>query len=402
MRQRTLCVRLYPTAEQGQILYEIRLRCARLWNRANYIIRQHYFATGKVLSYETVYHEVKNTPEYRALPTDIGQAVLKKLSEAWNSFKELKELERKRQLPEHIKKVSPPRYSKDRKKNKTLPLKFVPILAARSYGLDDYAFWMSLPQDLKNHKKDKLVLLAEHRPLKYKNCKFKRAELVCQNGKFYVHISLDVPDEHRMEVANKNPKVFASIDLGIRNMVTLAVYEGDRVKTYHFKVKELLKDWKFFEKRIVEKQSILALSGHKGPALGLRRLYEKRKLRMKVAIQAMCNQIAEILKPYADRIETVYVGDLTGIRNGKNYGKRMNKLLHNFWVRRKLLDVLEYKLEELGIGLTPIPEAHTSSFCCFCGLPIRRPYNQKAICPNCGRIHGDTVGAINILKKPLV
>ena len=107
MLKRTLKARLYPTGEQRQILRELQIRCAKLWNRANYLIRQEYFKSGKILSYETVYNLVKNSPDYKALPTDIAQAVLKKLSESWKSFEELKKLEEIGKLPEHIKKSFP-------------------------------------------------------------------------------------------------------------------------------------------------------------------------------------------------------------------------------------------------------------------------------------------------------
>ena len=86
MLKRTLKVRLYPTGEQKQILKELQVRCAKLWNRDNYVISQEYFKSGKILSYNQVYNLVKNSPEYKALPTDITQSVLKKLSESWASL----------------------------------------------------------------------------------------------------------------------------------------------------------------------------------------------------------------------------------------------------------------------------------------------------------------------------
>jgi len=122
MLRRTLKVRLYPTAQQKQILRELQIRCAKLWNKANYFIRKGYFKSGIILSYNQVYNFVKNSPEYKALPTDIAQAVLKKLAESWNSFKELKSLERKGKLPKHFKKVSPPKYFKDKGTKQILPM----------------------------------------------------------------------------------------------------------------------------------------------------------------------------------------------------------------------------------------------------------------------------------------
>jgi putative transposase len=399
MLKRTLKVRLYPTSQQKKALKELQIRCAKLWNRANYLIRQEYFDSGKVLSYNTICKLMQNEKDYKALPTDIAQEVLKKLSESWKSFKELKKLEQQNKLPPHIKKVSPPKYFKDRKKNQTLPMPVIPIKAPRSYSLGDFVFSLTVPKDFKQTYgiKKRLEILATYK-IPYSSYKLKRAEILNRNGKWYVHISVEIP---KTEI-NKGKRInYASIDLGIRNLITLAVYNGEKklIRAYQFKAKELLKEWKYWNRRIAKYQSKLTKSGHKGYSLKLRKLYEKRNKRLKVAIQQMANKIVQILERYG--VKEVFIGDLTGIRNGKDYGKELNKLLHNFWIRKQILEILSYKLEEAGIGLTPIPEAYTSKTCFNCGLEVKRPKQHFVICPKCGNLHSDTNGAINILKKGL-
>ncbi len=184
MLKKTLKVRLYPTDWQKKAIKELQLRCAKLWNRANYLIRQEFFKSGKILSYETVYNLVKNSSDYKALPTDIAQAVLKKLAESWKSFKELKKLKEENKLPQHIKKVSPPKYFKDRKKNQTLPMSVIPILAPRSYSLGDFTFSFAIPKDFKQTYgiKKRLEILATYK-IPYPSYKFKRAEIINKNGK---------------------------------------------------------------------------------------------------------------------------------------------------------------------------------------------------------------------------
>ena len=113
----------------------------------------------------------------------------------------------------------------------------------------------------------------------------------------------------------------------------------------------------------------------------------------------MANKIVQILERYG--VKEVFVGDLTGIRENKDYGKKLNKLLHNFWIRKQMLEILSYKLEEMGIGLTPIPEAYTSKICFNGGLEVKRPKQHFVVCSNCGKLHSDTNGAINILKRGL-
>jgi len=337
---------------------------------------------------------------------------LKKLAESWKSFKELKKLEEENKLPPHIKKVSPPKYFKDRKKNQTIPMPIIPIKAPRSYSLGDFSFSFAVPKDFKQTYgiKKRLEILATYK-IPYSSYKLKRAEIISKNGKWYVHISVEIP---KTEI-NKGKRInYAGIDLGIRNLITLAVYESDKklTRVYQFKAKELLKEWKYWNRRIAKYQSKLAKSGHNnstmafchgltltGSSLKLRKLYEKRNKRLKVAIQQMANKIVQILERYG--VKEVFVGDLTGIRNGKDYGKELNKLLHNFWLRKQILEILSYKLEEAGIGLTPIPEAYTSKVCFNCGLKVKRPKQHFIVCSNCGKLHSDTNGAINILKRGL-
>ena len=396
--KRTFSVRLFPTREQKEILRELQLRCAKLWNKANYILRQHFFKTGQIIPYEELFHLVKNSQEYKSLPSDISQAVLKKLSESWNSFKELKKLQEKGKLPEHIKKVSPPKYYKDRKENKTIPMDVIPILSPRSYSLGDFFFSFTLPKDLKKKYsiKKRLTILATY-TIPYKDFKFGRAEIVKKNGKWYVHISVEVGKPEKV-FEGKN---YASIDLGARNLIVLAIYDKERklIRVYQFKSKELWKEFKYWDRKIAKYQSKLAKSRHKGKSVKLRKLYERRKKRIMSAIRGMGNKIVELLQRY--EVKEVFVGDLTGIRNGKDYGRKVNKLLHNFWIRRQIEQVLKNKLEEAGIGFIPIPEGYTSQTCFNCGSKALRPKRHLVICQKCGKLHSDTNGAINILKLGL-
>ncbi len=396
--KRTFSVRLFPTREQKEILRELQLRCAKLWNKANYILRQHFFKTGQIIPYEKLFHLVKNSEEYKSLPSDIAQALLKKLSESWNSFSKLKKLQERGNLPKHIKKVSPPKYYKDREENKTLPMNVIPILNPRSYSLGDFFFSFAIPKDLKEKYsvKKRLTILATYK-IPYENFKLTRAEIVRKNGKWYVHVSAQVK-ETKKTTKRKN---YASIDLGIRNLIVLAIYDEERkqIRVYQFKSKELWKEFKYWNRRIANYQSKLVKSGHKGSSTKLRKLYEKRNRRIINAIRSMGNRIVELLKGY--EVKEVFIGDLTGIRNEKDYGKKVNKLLHNFWVRRKIEQILKDKLEEAGIGLVPIPENNTSKVCFNCKEGVKRPRQHFVVCEKCGKVHSDTNGAINILLKGL-
>ncbi|RKU24040.1 transposase [Candidatus Poribacteria bacterium] len=98
-------------------------------------------------------------------------------------------------------------------------------------------------------------------------------------------------------------------------------------------------------------------------------------------------------------IGTIILGDLTGIRNTINYGKRANQKLHQ-WAFGKIAELITYKAKALGMKVKVIDESYTSQTCPKCGNR-KKPTNRNYTCP-CGlKYHRDGVGAINIRQKYL-
>ena len=112
--QRTNTILLAPTEAEEQELYALADASARLWNMANYERRQAYFTGNRVPSYENQWRRFKDSEPFKRIGTCKGQALLLKLREAWGSFSALKHLQKLDQLPPHIKRISPPKYMKDR------------------------------------------------------------------------------------------------------------------------------------------------------------------------------------------------------------------------------------------------------------------------------------------------
>lgn len=68
---------------------EMAFASKNLYNTANYNVRQALFYGGHkaIPSYETLYHLMKATQEYKALPAKVAQQVLRLLFNNWKSFK---------------------------------------------------------------------------------------------------------------------------------------------------------------------------------------------------------------------------------------------------------------------------------------------------------------------------
>ena len=100
-------------------------------------------------------------------------------------------------------------------------------------------------------------------------------------------------------------------------------------------------------------------------------------------------------------VGTIYVGELTDIREDLDYGKRMNQRLHA-WPWRIFTDILTYKGERVGISVVPVSERDTSRTCPKCGIVKKSNRMARGVyrCSECGfEHHADLVGARNILTQ---
>ena len=59
--------------------------CKNLYNSANYIYRQNFFATQQTNAL-AVYHALKTSPDYKALPAKVAQSTLGLVLKAWTSY----------------------------------------------------------------------------------------------------------------------------------------------------------------------------------------------------------------------------------------------------------------------------------------------------------------------------
>jgi len=109
--KRTILIRLKTTEKQETFLREWSENCAVLWNMVNYKGRSEFFETGRVNLAEdkTLYFVFKHL-----VGSATAQQIMRKNSESWKGFLALRKKLREGKPPANIKKVSPPRYWKDR------------------------------------------------------------------------------------------------------------------------------------------------------------------------------------------------------------------------------------------------------------------------------------------------
>jgi putative transposase len=96
----------------------------------------------------------------------------------------------------------------------------------------------------------------------------------------------------------------------------------------------------------------------------------------------------------------VVVGDLSGLREGLDYGGVLNQRLHA-WPYRKLVEILRYRGALIGIKVHEVEERKTSLTCHACGkaLPSNRKHRGLYTC-SCGwKAQADVNGALNIYER---
>lgn len=386
--KRTNTVRLIPTKEQSKILDLVADRCAALWNAVQFRYRQTFLKGEPVPSYERLCSEFKEHEAYKALPSDIGQEIIKKARKTWDSFFALLRLYRKGELER------PPRlpgYWKDRQTGKRVA-KVIPVKAPRSYSLTARTLSLTLPAGLRNGKGDRLALRTKG-ALRFagapKTLELKRDPV---KKRWYARQVVEAPEPER----KAKPEKHAAIDLGARILIALAVESLNHQLL--FSGREVWKDFLYWTKKIAEEQSRLNRSGRR-TSRRLRELYRMRTLRLKHAFVALAAELVQILVQILKRhrVTVLHVEDLTGIRDDMDFGRK-NLLVHNFWAFRMLLNLIKQACGRAGIKAIP-DGIRDSLTCAVCGSPLRRPIRHKVFCKNCGRTrHADANAAAFMLK----
>ena len=100
-------------------------------------------------------------------------------------------------------------------------------------------------------------------------------------------------------------------------------------------------------------------------------------------------------------VKRIAIGDLTGIREGIDYGARMNQRLHA-WPYRKIVHMIRYKAELAGMTVrSDVDERSTSRTCHACGQ-VREANRVHRGLYRCGcgwSAQADVNGALNIYER---
>ena len=380
-----------------------------IYNYANYIIRQLFFKKSKnhqfSLDFVDEYPELKDLftkyieedkqfttlfckiirkfaklKEF-SINSKIIQSIIRRLNSDWNSYWALLNLVKNKQ---YDKPINIPKYKKQ-------------------YNLVEYTNQVLSKKKLKlgfigtNKMKRGIKISNFHKDL---NCKCFR--IFYKNNNFICELIYEKEINDQTVPTGKT----ASIDLGLENLFTVAFNYNK--KGISFKGTNLKSINQYFNKETSKLQSLLPKNEYCSKRIN--HLFYKREEQLRNVIGFYSNRLMELL--VNEGISILVIGHNKDWKNKINIGKVNNQNFVSIPFS-KVINIIKYKAEDLGIKCIEQEESYTSkaSFLDNDNIPTFNEVNEKHTfsgkritrnlyqTKNNQIIDADLNGALNIMKK---
>jgi len=354
--------------------------CKNLYNSANYIYRQNFFATQETNAL-AVYHALKTSPDYKALPAKVAQSTLGLVLKAWTSY--YLAVRNYQEDPTKFK-VAPkiPHYkgSRDRKREDG---RYVVVFNCQAVSKRALKKGYARPSGTNIWLPSKVTSIQEIRIVPKVGC--------------YV---VEVVYEKLEQPLQVNQRV-AAIDLGLNNLATLTynvpglvstIFDGRAVKStnqYCNQVSSVLKS---------------LLPAGKKTSKKLAKLWHKRNCKVDYYLHTTSSAIIKELVNH--QIGLLAIGWNQDFKDGIKSAKVNNQ---NFACipHRRFLQMLQYKGQIAGIKVVLVEESYTSKCSALDWEPIQKHSDyigsrvkRGLFRTKTGRfINADVNGSLNIGRK---
>ena len=366
-----------------------------LANEAIYNVRQYYFTEGKFLKYEKNYALLKNSPNYKALNSNMAQQILKEVDGSFKSFFAL------------LKLAKQGKYSfKDCRLPNYLPKDGYTTLVIGFIRLNGNRLMLPFSNSFKKtHKAVNITI-----PPVLLDKKVKEIRIIPKAHARFFEIQYIYEAECIQRNLNTNNAL--ALDLGINNLVTAVSNTG---KSFIIDGKRLKSVNQWFNKENARLQSIKDKQ-HFGRKTTKRQKAIARDRNNKV--NDYMNKAARMIINYCieNDIGTLIAGYNVTFQHNSRMGKQNNQSFVNIPYGH-LRDKLSYLCELNGITYVEQEESYTSkaSFWDKDNIPVYNDDNPKEYQFSGKRVHrglyktsdgktfnADVNGALNIMRKSRV
>ncbi|MFO8020096.1 MAG: transposase, partial [Promethearchaeia archaeon] len=385
-------IRIYPTEEQLQVLWDLSEKCRLIYNfalsdRINTWKKQKKKPKQerKYITYTQQQNRLPkikdNYPEYKWVYSKVLQMTLRKLDANYRSFFSLW-----KSGDNHAR---PPKY-----KGKN----YFTTLCYNQSGFktknNTIVFSHGHPS------KTLLKFDISHYSLNKEVERVKQIEIFTKKCKWFVSITYEFQEPEYMD----NGK-YQAIDLGILNLVSAVNLDGKFIQ-----IKNRRADL-YWKKKLQEVQSKRDRC-KKGSNRWNR--YHQKLCKMK---EKCANQLRDFQHKISKQIventkaNTIIVGDLnvkqmarkkktTKSPRQNKANKTLNHSLQNTGSLGRFVQFLTYKAEKIGKRVIRIDESYTTRTCAKCGRKAKRDLSERDISCECGhKMDRDLNSAVNIMVK---
>jgi len=276
-------------------------------------------------------------------------------------------------------------YKVDKKKEHIFKRAILPLNFVRTLRLINLE--VASISTISGREKIKLQLGDYQRTNLSKAIKFCDSELIKVNNKFYLNITIELPDEPLKETKN-----IIGADLGINNIATLS-----NGKNFSGKKVQSVREKNFRLRNSLQSKGTRSAKRHLKRASGREKRFQKD----------INHQISKQIISFARETQSAVA--LENLKHIRKTAKRRKKQRRKFdsWAFYQLREFINYKAQREGIPVITIDPAYTSQLCSVCGtIGIRN--GQDFHCSTCGfRANADYNAACNIalratVNKPIV
>ena len=381
------------TKEEYNILKELCRIAKNLTNQAIYNVRQHYLQEKQYLKYESNYHELKNSNNYKLLNSNMAQQTLKDVDQMFKSFFALIKLAKQGKYKfRHIKL---PNY---------LPKNGYANLVIAQFKIKDDNI-LTIPYSYAFRKKYETKIQIKI-PKVLEDKKIKEIQIIPKfNARFFEIRYIYEIQEEDIKLNTNNA---LAIDLGVNNLCTCVTNTG---KSFIVDGRKLKSINQFFNKQNARLRSIKDKQNIKKQTKQQFLVSRKRKNRIDDYTNKTCRYIINYC--LSNDIGTLVIGYNQSFQNKTNLGKKNNQIFTQLPFG-KIREKLEYLCKRYNINYILQEESYTSKASFFDNdeLPTYNMDNPQTYEFSGKRIkrglyqtkdsyllNADCNGALNILRK---
>lgn len=355
-------------------------RSKNLYNAANYVCRQEFFAGNCVLNYLELQKLFQSQIDYKALPAKVSQHVLKLVDKNWKSYFNA--------LAEY--KIHPEKFLAEPK---------IPKYKHKQSGRNILIF-TNQAFSKKELAKNQIIKLSGTQIRIKTNIhkdKINQVRIVPKNSEYIVEI---VYTENFLKQESAKPKNVAAIDLGVSNFATLVSNNSFAPVIYNGKPAKAINQ--FYNKEVARLQSCLAKDSKWSNKLTA--VTNKRNHRIKDFLHKTSRKIVNQL--VSNNIDTLIIGKNINWKQDTNLGKVTNQSFVML-PHARFIEMLQYKCKMEGIRVILTEESYTSKCSFLDKEKVKKHVKYKGIRKHRGlfisgkgiRINADVNSAFNIMKK---